>query len=376
MFSSLVIIFSRCSAHYSRMFWHEDADTWKYEWECFIFWDDFSQLSFGPRSWLRLQFLPFDKGHVPVTKQIPLKWQIYHCGFVRICERKSSREREGLSKVNRWGDSVQWKLTTFVGVWWFSWMFAPCVPVIIRLACIPLKVSKIYCCQGCLRHDHSETLVSLLRPSSVAGDDRTIWSIFRKQSYPSEITASSLTSKHWFLIRHCFGWADVAFPNGRKCWTSTLSVRPTVEPHIKVVMCKACSFLYDLLQGRAFPGRLSDPTKGRPKTCLSLRSGAALLALFLGKLAATSGILTTARFRSSMRFLVCSPMTLDRARWCPRQTEIRWTWRPSVNSPRSWLRPSPALSTLPRSCPCSRRSGIPLTPTPQSTSLLLPNWRV
>lgn len=39
----------------------------------------------------------------------------------------------------------------------------------------------------------------------------------------------------------------------------------------------------------------------------------------------------------------------------PRQTETRWTWRPSASSPRSSLLPSPVSSTLPKNCPCSPR---------------------
>lgn len=39
----------------------------------------------------------------------------------------------------------------------------------------------------------------------------------------------------------------------------------------------------------------------------------------------------------------------------PRQTETRWTWRPSVSSPRSSLLPSPVSSTLPKNCPCFLR---------------------
>lgn len=50
-------------------------------------------------------------------------------------------------------------------------------------------------------------------------------------------------------------------------------------------------------------------------------------------------------------------MILDRVQWHPLQMEIRWTWRPSANLPRSWLLPSPALLTLPRSCPCFQRYG-------------------
>lgn len=39
----------------------------------------------------------------------------------------------------------------------------------------------------------------------------------------------------------------------------------------------------------------------------------------------------------------------------PRQTETRWTWRPSASSPRSSLLPSPVSLTLPKNCPCSPR---------------------
>lgn len=51
----------------------------------------------------------------------------------------------------------------------------------------------------------------------------------------------------------------------------------------------------------------------------------------------------------------CSQKKSASPRLRPRQTETRWTWRPSASSPRSSLLPSPESSTLPKNCPCSLR---------------------
>lgn len=123
-----------------------------------------------------------------------------------------------------------------------------------------------------------------------------------------------------------------------------------------------CIFIDDLLWGQDFPVLRSDPNKPHQTKVnsppLSITAHCPQFFFFFpcsGKTCSYCWHFDSKRFGSWVCFLVSSLRILDRVRWCPLRMEIRWTWRPSVSLPRSWLLPSPVSSTLPRSCPCFQR---------------------